>query len=185
MIKCATSPNTSHPSPSEERLAKGRSRWTCLADDDTFGLDCNACIKRSPDVQAMTEACASGDLVGVQSVFRSASLTKLLTNLAARTYSEPVRFVKSSGATTPTLHNSCCPICFPRMAAILEWQPSTMPIQSYSSSWITAGSSIHRWVACSLLRSRIHRMHECSYSDRWALAEFMEGLKFYLVPSYA
>lgn len=75
MIKCPTSPNTSHPSPSKEGLAKGAQPVDMPhiiddpADDDTFGFGYNAFIKGSPDVQAMTEACASGDLIAAQSVF--------------------------------------------------------------------------------------------------------------------
>ncbi|KAI4147096.1 MAG: hypothetical protein LQ341_001878 [Variospora aurantia] len=47
-----------------------------FATDDTFGFDFDAFMRGPADVEAMTEACVSGDLIAVQSVFKNRWLDK-------------------------------------------------------------------------------------------------------------
>lgn len=47
-----------------------------FATDDAFGFDFDAFMRGPPDVEAMTEACVSGDLIAVQSVFKTRWLDK-------------------------------------------------------------------------------------------------------------
>ncbi|KAL8974345.1 MAG: hypothetical protein Q9197_001417 [Variospora fuerteventurae] len=47
-----------------------------FAIDDTCGFEFDAFMRGPPDVEAMTEACVSGDLTAVQSIFKTRWLDK-------------------------------------------------------------------------------------------------------------